>query len=582
MPTNPQDRAAMEREIKKQKEKFLVFTRVLLKYLEQKDPPVHAKVKAIIKDCAERNKRQEPGYESVTKLMRARLKQVVDEAYWKRAENYLHHFMVQKAKTAQAGSSSAAVVLADDKTSGVSLPGPSTTGSSATASVEAAERKKAELQRLRQLQLAHQKQAVASRSATSTGQTAASVRQEVSKQSAPRQQAAQPSPAAAPSASSATPSSTPPTAASTKGKSGQSTKKSPNASKSRKSSTSPTPRRTSNASGSGAASAAPTASEAKKDPVVPPPVREYKEFMEMVDHAIHLGDWSTTALMLGSKTSSQLSEEQRNLLYSDPSPIGAIVPPESMLLRPEWGRTNIISSRVAWARLRLREQNIDTNSTLPVVGDNPLTSISYNGDGSKVTLISRQKASAWFNEDTAEQDSTLAVLSEGCEIYLKSVLEKALHCARQRQNLDGIRLWHQQSTPGAPQPPLTIRLGCDVSRQVARAAGNAAMTCKRMEEALERQSDLSSAQRTLSNDTLSGATSMAELSLKPKLARGAEDANYEAKRSFEIYGGKESSQPPLGRVPKKAKLEVADFLAGMHLVNPGKHRARTVSSSFAF
>lgn len=36
------------------------------KYLETKDPPLHSKVKAIIKDCADRNRRKEAGFESVT------------------------------------------------------------------------------------------------------------------------------------------------------------------------------------------------------------------------------------------------------------------------------------------------------------------------------------------------------------------------------------------------------------------------------------------------------------------------------------------------------------------------------------
>jgi hypothetical protein len=36
------------------------------------------------------------------------------------------------------------------------------------------------------------------------------------------------------------------------------------------------------------------------------------------------------------------------------------------------------------------------------------------------------------------------------------------------------------------KPPIGLRLGCDVSRQVALAAGNAARTVQRMEEALQR------------------------------------------------------------------------------------------------
>ena len=85
-----------DRDAKKQKETFLLFTRVLIKYLEQKDPNVHQQVKAIIKDCADRNKRGEQGYESVTVSMRLRLKRVVSESYWGRAEAYLRQLLSQK------------------------------------------------------------------------------------------------------------------------------------------------------------------------------------------------------------------------------------------------------------------------------------------------------------------------------------------------------------------------------------------------------------------------------------------------------------------------------------------------------
>jgi hypothetical protein len=72
-----------------EKKQFLMFTRVLLKYLERKDPMLKLIVKDIIRDCIDRNKRQEPGYESVTAVMRNRLEATVREDYWKRAESYL-------------------------------------------------------------------------------------------------------------------------------------------------------------------------------------------------------------------------------------------------------------------------------------------------------------------------------------------------------------------------------------------------------------------------------------------------------------------------------------------------------------
>ncbi|CAB9508249.1 expressed unknown protein [Seminavis robusta] len=96
-----------EKEMRRQKERFLMFTRVLMKYLETKDRTLHGKVKKVIKECAERNKRQEPGYESVTASMRERFKEIVPDDYWKRAESYLDHFLAQKQKRDnQTGGSS--------------------------------------------------------------------------------------------------------------------------------------------------------------------------------------------------------------------------------------------------------------------------------------------------------------------------------------------------------------------------------------------------------------------------------------------------------------------------------------------
>jgi hypothetical protein len=133
-----------------------------------------------------------------------------------------------------------------------------------------------------------------------------------------------------------------------------------------------------------------------------------------------------------------------------------------------WSQRNVISSRVAWARLRLAR--------------NEVTSLRDTPDANTTadSAIGSEPVPTWYNEKNAEEDSTLAVLSEGAEIYLKSVLQKVLHCARQRQNLEGTRLWYPQDT-GASKPALVIRLGCDVERSLAQVAGDAGMTCPRME-----------------------------------------------------------------------------------------------------
>ena len=174
--------------------------------------------------------------------------------------------------------------------------------------------------------------------------------------------------------------------------------------------------------------------------------------------------------------------------------------------------------------------------------------------------------------------------------------------------LDGIRLWHQQyaSIPQQKEaskgskdnkekddtdnnnkerkkPPLSLRLGCDITRQVAQAHGNAAMTVKRMEEALARQPGVPSRARILNEETLSRARSMDDLAWRPLLKEGPKKADYQAKRSFEIYGGKDAKQPPLGRVPKKAKLNVDDLIMGSKLsMDSPYHKASTASSFISF
>ena len=86
---------------KKEKEKFLMLTRVLMKYLEQRDLDMHTRVKAQIKECYLKNKQGDPNFKSLTTSMKARLKQTVGDAYWKKAHDYLDHFLKQK-KAGQA------------------------------------------------------------------------------------------------------------------------------------------------------------------------------------------------------------------------------------------------------------------------------------------------------------------------------------------------------------------------------------------------------------------------------------------------------------------------------------------------
>lgn len=328
-------------------------------------------------------------------------------------------------------------------------------------------------------------------------------------------------------------------------------------------------------------------------PASAPVVREYNELMELVDHAYGF-DWSVTGSVLGESTHTAMTEEQMRLLYESKKFAGIadkdFIAEGVCFPVQGWSKRNVISSRVAWSRLRAeRKQNTSgPTSTNPMVaggllgltqvpGKKPVT--IEDGSNPEITEVDLE----WYNEEKAEADIALAVLSEGTEIYLKAVVMKALHCARQRQNLDGIRLWHQQFTTDVNKPNLSLMLGCDVERQIAQSEGNAAMICRRMEEANKRQSNFPARERTLNDFTLTQAVSMSDLSLRPSLEKAEKTAELEGKRRFEIYGGKLHEEPPLGRLAKVAKLEVVDFQNGMTLSRRGRrHQAATFTSSFFF
>ena len=185
----------------------------------------------------------------------------------------------------------------------------------------------------------------------------------------------------------------------------------------------------------------------------------------------------------------------------------------------------------------------------------------------------------WYNEIRASSDPTLAMLSEATETFLKSAIENAIGQARLRQNLDGVRLWHtlhaqsvasgaattggKDAGNGDKPPPALIRLGCDVDRQIALAEGNAAKTYQRMEEAISRQNDTYRADASQDTDAmLLESTSMGDLSTRPPLKAAAQTADLDAKRKFEVFSGSESQEPPLGRVPKQARVTLEDIVVG--------------------
>jgi hypothetical protein len=513
---------------RKQKEKFLIFTRVLMKYLEQKDPTLHLQVKDIIRDCAQRNSRKEIGYESVTAAMKRRLKEVVNDTYWKRAEVYLEHFLKEKQEGKSSGGRGQ----------------PSSSGSARSTAPVAGSSDSSSSTTVRHSNVN------ASASASSSSHIPPAQKPPSSSSSSQQQPANTSASASVASSSSSRPSSMPPPEG--RGNDDPPSKK---ASRSRPSSSASTKK---DKEAAAAATAAKTANShttttATSTPTAPTTPSgggggggNSDEVLKAVDYALPY-DGS----VMGDTMHTMLTAEQASLLYDVPPVINA---PAAFPLS-NWHQRNVVLVRVAFVR-------------------------------------AGRATSSWVNEDVAARDDlTLAVLSEGAQLYLKSVLEKALHAARQRQNLDALRLWHVQhsSQPSA----IGIRLGCDVNRQLALAQANDTLTVKRMEEALERRSRPAtgsggepngiSDDDGVTDEVFLNATSMADLALRPKLGSIIPTLETSAKRNMDVYLNG-SREPPFGRVPKVARIELVDFQAGMQFVLPGNRhqKAGTHSSSFFF
>ena len=120
--------------------------------------------------------------------------------------------------------------------------------------------------------------------------------------------------------------------------------------------------------------------------------------------------------------------------------------------------------------------------------------------------------------------------------------------------------------PGSPTAATTTKAMAWVNEEMAEQDGNGWKKC--------RNDNMVSilCKRELKDETLQQATSMGDLALWPPLTKGVESADYEAKRCFEMLCGKNASEPPLGRVPKQAKVEVIDLVMGLYILESvGRH-----------
>jgi len=353
------------------------------------------------------------------------------------------------------------------------------------------------------------------------------------------------------------------------------------------------------------AASAPNSAQVQKPQQLP--TRVYEEWMEEVDHAVSY-DW-TTAMNLLSKenlTDLDLQEEQMKLLHNFvgvgqnllqkrlmPSGVGpsSSSPDTSPAVATEsWSKRNIISSRTAWALIRLPEQEANMrpdpsshlskasplNMAAPTRLNSKESSALLAEPSSAASYSSRVNDDKWYNEEKAEAtDPTLFLISEATQSYVRNILEKAVTASRRRCNLAGMRLWHAQHTYAAKRtpPPLALRLGCNVRRQIALANGTAAKISERLEEALARRHN--SRKRKYEDDsdeesllavTFQEASSMGDLSKRLFTKNDAEEKRIEAANHaahfFAEYGGKFAGEPPFGKVPtENISLTLSDIMS---------------------
>ncbi|KAG7352985.1 hypothetical protein IV203_009033 [Nitzschia inconspicua] len=87
---------------KQQKRRFLLFTKILMRILEKRDPVVYHDAQVVIHDCEQKKKKGEA--ESVVESLRTPLKDVVGPKYWKEARNYAKRVLDTKKEAPQGAT----------------------------------------------------------------------------------------------------------------------------------------------------------------------------------------------------------------------------------------------------------------------------------------------------------------------------------------------------------------------------------------------------------------------------------------------------------------------------------------------
>lgn len=89
----------------RQRERFLIFIKILFKSLDEREPHLHARAKRIVAECTRRNRLGEPDFDPLMGAIEQRLRHMVGETHWMRATAYLRHYMTHmRQRKAPAGA----------------------------------------------------------------------------------------------------------------------------------------------------------------------------------------------------------------------------------------------------------------------------------------------------------------------------------------------------------------------------------------------------------------------------------------------------------------------------------------------
>ena len=99
-------------ETKLRKHRFWMLVKVLMRYLEKKDPELYKRARTTLKDCEKSHLMKEERFTNLVDSVQRELTQVVGMRYWKRAERHVTKHITKKAAIAKMGSSVASPIMA--------------------------------------------------------------------------------------------------------------------------------------------------------------------------------------------------------------------------------------------------------------------------------------------------------------------------------------------------------------------------------------------------------------------------------------------------------------------------------------